>query len=284
MFLNAKRNSIFVFLVILILTGSIFMGYKVGEVAGKEIINTHDVLQTFEIEGITFKPETSIYPKEYMVEDTEPIIYKDSQGNLLFIYTYGSFVERRENFRENMMRDQFSFTLKDKTFFSKLYNVKNLELVYAIAYPSIENTQAVINKLRKVDQVIFTDLNAGEEIVFTGESPSWEAKVSLRYYEHWWTDSKNKLQYESYHTHAPTLTYKGQIPEQAIPMEYSFSTSTSESKGTQEVTPEMLTRVIQLGTGGGNGGRPRVDDTYKVKITLDGKTEEFELKAKSDGS
>ena len=261
------------------ISGTVLMGYKVGEVAGKEIINVQDVLKTFEIEGIIFKPETSLNPKVYKVGDTEPTIYKDSQGNVLFIYTFGSFVERRGNFREFERSDRFSFTLKENTYSSKLYSVKNLKLVYATAYPSQENTQAVIDNLRKVDQVIFTDLNAGEEIVFTGGSPSWEAKVSLRYYEHWWTDSENKLQYESYHTDASTITYKGQIPEQTIPMEYSVRTRTGESKGTREITPEMLTRVINLGGGGGNGAIPREDDVYDVKITLDGKTEEFELKS-----
>lgn len=71
---------------------TVFMGYKVEEVAGKEIINAQDVLKTFEIEGITFKPEISLNSKEYKVGDTEPTIYKDSQGNVLFIYTFGSFV------------------------------------------------------------------------------------------------------------------------------------------------------------------------------------------------
>lgn len=135
---------------------------------------------------------------------------------------------------------------------------------------------------RKVDQVIFTDLNAGEEIVFTGGSASWEAKVSVRYYEHWWNDGENKVQYESYYTDATTITYKGQIPEQAIPMEYSVSTRTDESKGTRQISPKALalTRVINLGSGGGNGPIPREDDAYEVNITLDGKTEKFELKAK----
>ena len=187
--MDVKKTSIFIFLVILILTGSVLMGYRVGEAARKEIISEQDVLHTFNIEGINFKPETSFNSKDYKVGDTEPTIYKDSHGNVLFIYTFGSFVERQRNFEQ---RDPFSLTLDEQTYLSKLYSVKNLQLVYATAYPTQENTQAVINNLRKVDQVIFTDLNAGEELVFTGGSSSWEAKVSLRYYEHWWTDSENK--------------------------------------------------------------------------------------------
>ena len=259
---------------------TVFLGDKVGEVAGKEIINAQDVLLTFEIEGITFKPETSLNSKEYKVGNTEPTIYKDSQGNVLFIYTFGSFVERQRNFPENEQRKLFSYTLDEKPYVSKPYSVKNLQLIYATAYPSQENNQAVSDNLRKVAQVIFTDLNAGEEIVFTGESPSWEAKVSLRYYQHWWTDSENKAQYESYHNEAPTINYKGQIPKQSVQMEYSFITRGSKTSGTLEITPEELTRVINLGSGGGNGAMPSEDDTYEVKITVDGMTEEFELKAK----
>lgn len=248
------------------------------EIAVKELLNAHDVIQTFRIAGINFTPEALLYPKDYKVQDTEPTTYKDTQGNFLFIYNFDSFVERQKNFRENEQRDQFSFTLDEKTYFSKFYSVKNLELVLSIAYPDKENAQAVIDYLRKVDQVIFTNLNAGEEVVFTGESPSWESKVLVRYYEHWWTDRENKLQYECYSTDATAITYKSQIPVQAVPMEYSISNRTGESRGTEEITPEMLTRVINLGEG--SGAIPREGDAYQVKITLDGKTEEFELKAK----
>ena len=189
-----------------------------------------------------------------------------------------SFVERQKNFLDYERKDQSSFTLDEKPYLSKPYSVKNLQLIYATAYP--ENTQAVNEYLRKVDQVIFTDLNAGKEIVFTGESPNWEAKVSSRSYQHWWTDSEKKAQYESYHNEAPTINYKGQIPKQSVQMEYSFITRGSKTSGTLEITPEELTKVINLGFGGGNGVMPSEDDTYKVKITVDGTTEEFELKAK----
>jgi len=261
------------------MTETALMGYKVGEVATKEIINVQDVLKTFEIEGITFKPETSLNSKEHMVGDTEPTIYKDSQGNVLFIYTFGSFVERQKNYLQNEQRDLVSFTLDEKTYLSTPHSAKNLQLVYATAYPSQENTQAFNDNLRKVNKVIFTDLNAGKEIVFTGESPNWEAEVSLKYYEHWWTDSDNKAQYESYHNEVPTIKYIGQIPEQSAQMEYSFITRGGKMSGTREITPEELTKVINLGSGGGNGAMPSEDDTYKVKITVDSTTEELELKA-----
>src|SRR5665648_435224 len=259
---------------------TVFVGDKVGEVAGKEIINAQDVLKTFEIEGISFKPETSLNSKEHIVGDAEPAIYKDSEGNILFIYTYGSFVERQKNYLQNEQRDLVSFTLDEKTYFSRPQSAKNLQLVYATAYPSQENTQAVNDNLRKVNKVIFTDLNAGKEIVFTGGSPNWEAEVSLKYYEHWWTDSEKKVQHESYHNEVPTIKYKGKIPEQTVQMECSFITRGGSMSGTREITPEELTKVINLGSGGGNGAMPNEDDTYEVKITVDGTTEEFELKAK----
>ena len=80
------------------MTETVLMGYKVGEVAVKEIINVQDVLKTFEIKGITFKPEALLSPKEYKVGDTEPTIYKDSQGNVLFIYTFGLLCREAEKF------------------------------------------------------------------------------------------------------------------------------------------------------------------------------------------
>ncbi|EGW38044.1 hypothetical protein [Desulfosporosinus sp. OT] len=277
-------SVMFACLAIFILSGSVFIDHKVEEAASREIINAHDVIQTFRIEGINFLPETSLNPQEFRAKDTEPTIYKDSQGNLLFIYRYGSFVERRENFRELEQRNIFAFAFEGKSYFSKQYSVKNLELVYSITYLYNANPQAVKDKLKKVDQVIFTDLNAGKEVVFTGDSPSWDAKLSLRYYEHWWTDSDDKLQRDSHHTETTTITYKGQIPEHPVPMKYSISAGAHKSYGTQEITPEMLARTINLGVSGSNGLIPQLDGVYKIEITLDGKTEELELKAKSDGS
>lgn len=276
--MNIMKNTIFVFLVILILTGSLFMGYKVGEVAGQEIINAHDVIQTLKTKGIPFKSETSLYPNEYKVNDSEPAIYKDAQGNLLLIYSFGSFVERQRNFSEYQSVAKMSFTLGEKTYLSKHYRAKNLQLVYAIPYPSKENTQATIDHLKRFDQIIFSDLNAGKEIVLTAESPNWKVKIPIRYYEHWWRDSESKLYYECYATDATTFTYKGQIPEQTIPIEYSISHRSGESNSSDEISPEMLKSVINLGVD--EGPVPREGDTYKVKITLDGKTDEFVLKVK----
>lgn len=277
--MNMKKNSFFVFLAILILTGSVFMGYKAGEIAHKEIINAQDVIQTFKNKGITFKSETSLYPKEYKVEDTEPSIYKDSQGNLLYIYTFGSFVERERNFIDYQSENPSLITLDEKIYISKHYKAKNLQLVYTIAYPSKEKSQAIIDYLKRVDQIIFSDLNDGEELVLSAESPSWEVKNSIRYYQHWWTNSENRLHYESYATDAITLTYKGQIPVQkTIPIEYSVSHRSGGSTSSDKITPEMLTRVIDLGVD--NCAIPREGDKYEVKITLDGKTEEVELKVK----
>lgn len=257
-----------------------FMGDKVGEVAGKEIIDAQDVLAIFEVAGITFRPETSLNSKEYMVKDAEPTIYKDSEGSLLFIYTFGSFVERQRNFTYYKQSDKSSFTLNGKTYLSKPHSAKNLQLIYATAYPLQKNVQAGSDNLRKIDQIIFADLNGGEEIIFTGGSPSWEAKVSLKYYEHWWTDSVNTSHYESYHDEAPTINYKGQIPEQMVSMDYLLNNTHSSKSGSRVITPEELKRVISLGHGGGNGSMPRKDDTYEMKITVDGTMEEFVLKAK----
>lgn len=276
-------TSIAMTLVILILASSVFITYKAGEAAGKNILNVHDVVQTFKLRGIIFKSEPLPNSIDSKVEGAEPAIYRDSYGNLLLIYTFNSFKEREEKFDKFEQHKRFSFTLNEINYFPRFFDVKNLQLVYLTAQPSQDNYQAVFRNLQKIDQVIFTNLNAGKEIVFTGQSLSWDGKVSLKYYEHWWTDSENKLLYhESYHTDTRTIRYKGEIPKQPVSMEYSFSrTRGGKMHGTEEVTPEQLKRIIRLGGGGGNGLFPGENDAYKVKITLDGKTEEFELKSET---
>ncbi|MCO1603291.1 hypothetical protein [Desulfosporosinus nitroreducens] len=278
-FIRFKYTSaFFVFLVTLVLTSSVFVSYKAREAAGKEILNAHDVIRTLRMHGIVLKPESSLNPEDYKIEDTEPTIYMDSRGNQLLIYTLRSFVERQQKFNEFELLDKLSLALQDKTYYSKLYKVKNLQLIYIIAYPFKEKHQVVNDYMMKISKVIFKDLNDGKEIVFTGESASWEAKVTVKYYEHWWTDdSENKVHHESYHTKNPTITYKGQIPEHPVSLEYSFSTRGNKLSGTRdEITPEELIKGPHLGSGGGNGYIPLENDVYEVKVTLDGKTEEFD--------
>jgi len=270
-------SAFFVFLVILILTSSVFITYKAREVAGKEILNAHDVIRTLKMNGIALKPDSSLNPEDYRIADCEPSIYKDSHGNELLIYTLRSFVERQQN--EFELFDKLSIALQSKPYIPKLYSVKNLQLIYLIPYPFKEKDQVVYDYIAKISRVIFKDLNDGKEIVFTGESTSWKAKITVKYYEHRWTDdSENKVHHESYHTKTPSITYKGQIPEHPVPLEFSFSNNGNQFGGTRdEITPEELTRGPHLGAGGGTFYIPSEDSIYKAKITLDGKTEEFDI-------
>lgn len=269
-----------IFLVIL-LTASVFVSYNAGEAAGEVILAERDVIRTLRSEGITFNPENSLNPDEYKVGDTKPAIYINEYGNLLFIYTFDSFLERREHYRASELLDMFSFTLDENNYYSNFYNVKNLLLVFAFAHNERTDFKALDEYNRKVSDIIFSDLNQGEQLVFTGEGVNWEGKVVVQYYEHWWEDQNNhnKVHYDSYHTEAPSLTYKGQIPEETIPFEVSFRTNSGSRGRTGEITPEELKEPITLGRGGGNGAFPRADDVYEVTVTWGGKKETFQLKA-----
>lgn len=277
-----------IFLLLAILAGTAVLSYKSGSIAAKEILTAKDVLVTMKAQRINFKPEDSLRPENYEFSGMTPEIYKDGRDNLLFIYTFESFKERQQT-REHELAEMLGQKLnpeglkqKNKIFYVQPYRAKNILLAYALPFTNNigeqENNQIASNDLERMNQIIFSELNDGRELIFTGQGQNWAAKVTLRYYENWWTDQENKMHYESWHTEQHELTFKGKTREDGH-LEVSFNSNSGSAKSSRDISAQAMTRVIRLGSSGGNGAMPRENDVYEVTVDFNGQKETFELKA-----
>lgn len=129
-----------------------------------------------------------------------------------------------------------------------------------------------------ISNVVFKDLNDGKEIVYKGQSTSWEGTFTLRYYENWWQDETGTLHKDSYHKTYPALKYKmsdvGTVG--TIDFEYKTIGGGGSSNGAQ-LNKEG---TVQLGSSGSNGFIPREEDNINFTVRWNGKEESMVLKAK----
>lgn len=268
--------STIIFLLV-ILTLMVSLNYEATAFSAKEILTAEDVLLTMKAQRVPFNAENSLKPGEYKIGDAVPDIYKDSRGNLLFIYTYHSFVECRAN----RSRPDIIKILSQKpggNIFCRLYTAKNLLLAYVAAANDEESYQLYCMDMKRIEQIIFTELNDGHQLTFAGQGKNWDAKITQRYYEHWWTDENNKTYYDSWHMTQPELRFKGKTRKAGL-LTVSFTSSSSLSRNMMEISATELDQVIKLGSSGGNGARSRENDVYTVVVDFNGQEETFELRA-----
>jgi hypothetical protein len=250
------------------------IGYKIGEKPKNDILTLKTIVKTFEKEGIDLKKDSSKSPEDFEIVGVKPAVFSiGHKKDTLLIYTFKSFVER-EDFIKNSNKFKNPFSLLEIPF-----KAKNVLLVYKTAEaPTTEADMTSLGEtVNSISNIVFTHLNDGKEIVYKGQSSSWEGTFTLKYYEHWWQDEKGTLHYDSYHTEYPVIKYKLSDIEAVGPTEFEYKTT----HGGGSTTGVYLSKdgYLKLGGGGGNGAMPREDEDVTYTVKWNGKEETFILKA-----
>lgn len=290
-------------LIILAGIGIGIAGYKAGSAAPKDILSVNDVTRTLKKTGLALTPDSALNPEDYKMGDQVPSIYKLNAGENLFIYCFTSIGERNTEFREweeknrpiNGGMVQNMFTAQGK--FSRQYAAKNTLIVCTLSkFPDTEAEfeQKVSPLLTTLSKAIFYNLNDGQKIVFQGESNHWKGKVTLNYYQHFWSDEQGVLRYDSWNHELPTLEFKGD--DRTITGNFSceFKSSAGSSLRTDVsgFHPDQFSNenglnsyggasAGSLGFGGNNGAIPQKDEVYTVTVKWNNQQETFGLKAVS---
>lgn len=135
-----------------------------------------------------------------------------------------------------------------------------------------------------VDGIQSSVTNDGDNIenhfIFSGESKSWtgEMKVDskLGFYE-----KDGVLGCDANEEHTLTVTYKGDVSILSSVKQLKIDFDAGPSGGTLE--EDHADEPIQQNTfvmkGAGNGAQIQKDEIITVTVTVDGKTESFEMKA-----
>jgi len=246
------------------------IGYKIGEKPKSDILTLKTIVKTFEKHGMILKEDSSKSPDKFELSGVKPTVFAlgDKKGTLL-VYTFKSFVERRAIVeKSNNYNDSYNS-----------FNAKNALLVYVSNQnPLTEEEMKSIGETRVlISDIVFKNLNDGKVVIYKGDSKSWEGTFTLKYYEHWWTDEKDKLHYDAYNEGFPSVKYKMSDITSVGPINFEYKTTSSGGSSTGSRLNKEGYTGFGIGGGSGSGFSKDNDVTYTIK--WNGKKENIILKA-----
>jgi hypothetical protein len=261
---------------IFIVTAIGTIGYKIGEKPKNDLLSPKTIVRAFEKQGVSLKEDKSKSPDDYALNGVKPVVFGlGEKKDTLLIYTFKSFVERDDIVSEaNRFNSQYSLLQYS-------FKAKNTFLVYiASQTPTTEEEMKSIGEtITSISDIVFKDLNDGKEIVYKGQSASWEGAFTIKYYENWWQDEKGTLHVDNYHKSYPDIKYKMSDIEAVGTIEFEYKTI-GGSGGASTGVKLKKDGSAQLGSSGGSGAIPRAEDDINFNIKWNGKEENIVLKAK----
>lgn len=250
------------------------LGYKMGKVSKKDMLTLKTIVKAFDKHGLQLKEDNSKSSEDFRLNGIKPVIFSiGDKKDTLLVYTFKSFVEREEIVR-GANKFNNSFSLLEYT-----YNEKNAFIVYRSSQTaSTEEDMKSIGETKVlISSMVFKYLNDGKEVIYKGESTSWEGTFTLKYYEHWWQDDKGTFKYESYHEKYPVIKYKMTNKETVGPVNFEYEANASGGSASGlELNKEGY---INIGRSEGNGSIPSGRDDINFTIKWGGKEENIVLKA-----
>jgi hypothetical protein len=249
------------------------IGYKAGEDSKKDLLTLRTIVRTFNKQGLSLKKDKLKSSEDFSLNEIKPAIFSIGENkDTLLIYTFKSFSEREKILEEtDKFNNPFSFEQVP-------YKAKNALIVYMPSQiPETEEGYASIGKTRKlISDIVFKNLNGGEERVYKGESTSWEGTFTLKYYEHWVQD-ENGLHHDSYGWHYPVIKYKMADIDAVGPITLEHETSYGGGKSTGLTLNKE--GYADAGSSGSNGITLNEGDDIKFTIKWGDKEEHIILKA-----
>ena len=144
-----------------------------------------------------------------------------------------------------------------------------------------------------LSKAIFYNLNGGQQVVYQGESDTWQGKVILNYYNNFWTDEKGVLHSDSWNHEQHVLKFKGDSGKIKGNFSCDFKSAAGETKLTNDSGFDPPTGpfagsdspgnygAVTPGFGGigGSGAMPLKDEVITVTVKWNNQQENLDLKA-----
>lgn len=266
-------GSIAVIAIILSAVAIGVLGYKAGEDSRNNLLTLKTIVKTFNKQDLYLKENKSKSPEDFRLNEIKPAVFSVGEsGDTLLIYIFKSVSERDEVLRKtNKFNNEYTFE-------EVPYKAKNALIVYISAQvPQTEEALAkYVEKRDLISGIVFRNLNDGKEIVYKGESESWEGTFTVKYYENWTEDEKG-LYFDSYSWKKPSIKYKGADIDTVGPITFEYKAA----GGGGSSTGLMLNKdgCAEAGFSGSTGSS--FDESRDVTFTVKwgGKEEHFVLKA-----
>ncbi|MFZ5644716.1 MAG: hypothetical protein ACOY46_14090 [Bacillota bacterium] len=258
------------------------LGCSPARKADNMLLTLGDVTSAFEQGGLCLRKDSIYSVPKFRCQGVLPAHFKlDNIKGDLYIYVFKSYEDREKAFPsewsfENDLRALLGQDSKWCTF----YRAKNVLIALNIQDNEAINNPDVLMDLKRINEVVFNRLNDGKQLVFKGEGRRWQSEITLKYYEHWWKDSKGIMRYDSYHTMQPLIRYKEADLERISQFRYEYKYRSGSASGFRSnVRLNKNGCIIDGGGSGGNGAILREYDVLNMTIEWDGKKDIFELRA-----
>ncbi|WP_099192855.1 hypothetical protein [Tepidibacter mesophilus] len=236
-------------------------------------IKEKEVTNTLRKQGLKLKSSNIQLKEQYKLNGVNPSIYELERNNgYLFIYVFKTLADRKD-VQEEYKQIFKDFNVEDTPFFSLKYPAKNTLILYI---PKSQKDFAYLKLSQKISEIVFEKLNPTKEIIFKGESSTWEAEYKSKYYDYCMMDENEIPHMDSYSKNVGIVRYKGKDIKNIHNIKYEYKTTRRKGSGTGIELNENGTAYF----GGNESNGSSLPEPRIVTLTIEWneKKETIELK------
>lgn len=275
-----KNNRRFLLIIFLIVIAVASAGCWTGEEPLDAFLTLDIVADAFRSEGLRLDVNEAMEPDEFKKNGISPTIYSlDKTDDNLLIYIFDDYVE--EEF-EDLGRPRLSFG-------KVVFPARNALVVYLPhTIPEIANQTSVeegredifweeIERLAKtsnaISDVVFKKLNDGKVAIYVGESQNWQARITVKYWQHDWVNQEGTHKFSGKYLQYHEIQYFGNDIDQVGSVSYEYE-GPGNSGSASGLTLDRR-GYSSAGSSGSTGWifRGPDKDFYRVKIKWKGQEE-----------
>ncbi len=224
-------------------------------------------------------------PKDYVINNVTPTIYKIDQNNILMIYIYESIALRKEACETGEIGyfDYFdSNKLPQKENWPTIaYTARNALIIDMTNMKNYQSNFTAFTRVWKALRAAADSMDGVKEMVFADKGNCWDARIVVRYYQNWYMVKDDTIGIDQYARKQWLVKYLGPDPEAIRHVKYKYTHQGGGGSG-YDNGPGILQKIgkdyyLRLGNSG-SSSIPYKDDVYTLKIQWGGKTETLDLK------
>jgi len=223
---------------------------------------------------------------DYVLNNLHPTVYtlKPLQY-VLFVYEFDSLAQRIEagwhSGSEHIITDEIPLP---ENWLARACTARNILIIYKFNLEKLVNAggspqeeDEFKNNLNALNQALFR-LNQGQEMVFADRGKLWDARLTVKYFQHWYKDDTDTSHVEQNSKGTWQVKYLGSKPDSCKSIRYEYITFSGSGSGDGHLQKVGEDYYLRLGTVF-NTGIPGKDTVYTLRIKCNDQEESLDLKA-----
>ncbi|MCF8012201.1 MAG: hypothetical protein K9L56_13075 [Clostridiales bacterium] len=249
------------------------------------LLDLNQIKSLFKKEGVKLTKNHSININNYQIRGTKPTVFNLEQiGGKLFVFIFQTITDRHsimEQFKIGPLIDSdnqmYSLFSTQKEINPSIQAAKNAIIVY-IPDKSFTMIKRVKNH-KLIEEIVFNRLNDTKRLEFSGQSKTWKAIYTVKYYDYTWK-ANGTLKHETWAKKKGKLKYKGSNIQDVGKFKYQLEKGSGEASGDISLNDNGTTFFA---TGEGTIAHPNRDQIFTLYIRWNDKKEIIHLKSDPPG-